>query len=393
MSDYSDYEDDFIDEEHNSSINKIKEEVTNHQKDLNFLLNKIKLRDNEILNLKTDLSNYNDKLKNKNKIIYNLQDKIKSIELNESKSSLKTNKVSLSIIEKDHTVIKKKKSQNNWSEHNTLWSPHEIEYNDLELKDIVSGGGFCVMYRGLYLKYINVAIKRIFDPKLTDKLKEEFYNEVRILSLLRHQNIVQLIGAVFKPPSLCIVTEYMKRGSLFHVLHQSNITLDLNRKLKITKDITNGLYFIHYQQIIHRDIKSYNVLVDEYLNCKICDFGMALFIKNIQNENSKHLELYSGTPQYMAMELLDQSGIPSYKSDIYAYGILLWEIWSRNVPYDGLDISMIKKKVLEKNQLVDLDLLDKNTPNIIKNIIKKSITKNIDQRISIYDIIPEIMTL
>lgn len=207
----------------------------------------------------------------------------------------------------------------------------EIKYPELTFGEEISGGGFCILYRGTWGGK-TVAIKKIFDPVLTAELMEEFSNEVAMLSELRHANIVNILASVSKPPNLCIITEYMARGSLYHVLHVSDVVLNPERIASVTSQIASAFQFIHGRGVVHRDIKSHNMLSDANLEIKVCDFGMArteAFLASQKNFTA------TGTPPYMAPELFNKS-MPSRGSDVYALGVLFWEIVSRDVPFDGM---------------------------------------------------------
>lgn len=109
---------------------------------------------------------------------------------------------------------------------------------------------------------------------------------------------------------------------------------------------------MHNLGIVHRDVKSHNVLIDEGFKVKVCDFGLAKFTADL----NKGTMQYAGTPTYMAPELFmkrqyDQS------VDVYAFGCLLWEIMNREVPFDGLDPSDIASKVIQGEKLRDYSLV------------------------------------
>lgn len=96
----------------------------------------------------------------------------------------------------------------------------EINYEELNIGEKIGQGGFAIIYRAEWL-YLPVSVKLIFDPNVTDDLLDEFNNELRMLSRLRHPNIINLIGASTKKNKLSIITEYMDNGNLFEFLHQS----------------------------------------------------------------------------------------------------------------------------------------------------------------------------
>jgi serine/threonine protein kinase len=122
-----------------------------------------------------------------------------------------------------------------------------------------------------------VAIKKIFDPRLTDELLYEIYNEIVMQSILRHPNIALLMGVMPKIPNIVIAFEYMS-GSLFNLLHlKKQVHIGMDVKLRIVRDLARVFYYMHSLGIVHRDIKSHNVLVDDSFNVKVCDFGLARF--------------------------------------------------------------------------------------------------------------------
>ena len=140
----------------------------------------------------------------------------------------------------------------------------------------ISQGGFSVIHKGT-LNGTPVAIKKIFDPRLTDELLFEIYNEIVMQSILRHPNIALLMGVMPKIPNIVITFEYMS-GSLYNLLHlKKQIKLTPEVKLRMLRDTARTFHYMHSLGIVHRDVKSHNILVDENFNIKICDFGLARF--------------------------------------------------------------------------------------------------------------------
>lgn len=103
---------------------------------------------------------------------------------------------------------------------------------------------------------------------------KEFNNELSMLSKYRHPKIVLLLGAVTVPPTLCIVMEYVKDGTLYDLLHKKKTQFSDSQKQSIALQMISVFSYLHNHGIVHRDIKSHNILIDNF-NVKICDFGLA----------------------------------------------------------------------------------------------------------------------
>lgn len=125
-------------------------------------------------------------------------------------------------------------------------------------------GGFSTIHKGRYCG-IDVAVKKIFNPNINEELMSQINNELIMLSRYRHPNIVLLIGAITVPPTLCIVMDYCREGTLYDLLHKKKTTLMQKDKGKITTQILQAISFLHKHGIVHRDIKSHNVLINSYL--------------------------------------------------------------------------------------------------------------------------------
>ena len=173
------------------------------------------------------------------------------------------------------------------------------------------------------------------------KIRSDFIMEMRQLSKLRHPNITTTMGAVMSPgEDPLLVMEYMHNGSLYDAIRNDSIDLDSRDDiLTILQDIAHGLRFLHSAkpQVIHGDLKSKNVLIDSNFRAKVCDFGMTAKAKT-----GAH-----GTPYWMAPELLLGTSTNNAMSDIYAFGILLYEVYSRRNPYEGEDYHTVIHEVCD----------------------------------------------
>ncbi len=181
---------------------------------------------------------------------------------------------------------------------------------------------------------------------MTDDLLSEISNEVRMLSILWHPNIVLLMGISTKPPNMAIIFENVQKGCLFDVLHVQKQDFDIKSWMRIARDVAKTFEFLHSSGIVHRDLKSYNILLDESFNVKVCDFGLAWFQADLNTGSMQ----FSGTPAYMAPELFMKKSY-SEKVDVFAFGTLLWELSTWEIPYDGWDAGDIKEKVCSEEKL------------------------------------------
>lgn len=131
-------------------------------------------------------------------------------------------------------------------------------------------------------------------------------------SILRHPNIALLMGVMPKIPNIVIVFEYMP-SSLYNLLHlKKQINISLDERIRIARDVARVFYYMHSLGIVHRDLKSHNILVDDHFNIKICDFGLArfkvfiIYLILFQADLGKGTMQFSGTPAYMAPELFQK---------------------------------------------------------------------------------------
>jgi len=173
------------------------------------------------------------------------------------------------------------------------------------------------------------------------KLKEEFMVEMRYLSKLRHPCITTVMGAVVdKRHEPMLVMEYMDHGSLYDLLHNDSMVIEGEIVLPILRDIAQGVRFLHAAnpQVIHGDLKAQNVLVDSKFRAKVADFGLS----------QKKRVGATGTPLWMAPELLRGESENTSMSDVYSFGIILYEVYSRSDPYEGEDHLEVLRLVADK---------------------------------------------
>ncbi|KAF9593833.1 hypothetical protein IFM89_025618 [Coptis chinensis] len=189
-------------------------------------------------------------------------------------------------------------------------------------------GGFGPVFKGLLPNGQEVAVKKL--SNVSKQGVREFTNEVKLLLRVQHRNLVTLLGCCVEGPEKMLVYEYLPNRSLdnFLFVTDKSASLDWSRRFTIITGIARGLLYLHEEapeRIIHRDIKASNILLDEQLNPKISDFGLArLFPGDDTHFNTFQI---TGTRGYIAPEYA-MHGIVSVKTDVFSYGVLVLEIVS-----------------------------------------------------------------
>ncbi|KAG6390622.1 hypothetical protein SASPL_148360 [Salvia splendens] len=209
---------------------------------------------------------------------------------------------------------------------NDVW---EIDSDLLEFEYKIAAGSNGDMYKGLYRSQ-DVAIKCFKTDSLNKDMQREFSQEVYILRKVRHKNVVQFIGSCTRPPLLCIVTEFMSGGSVYDALHKQTGVLKLPAMLKVAIDVSRGMCYLHENNIIHRDLKAANLLMDENEVVKIADFGVARVLVQ-----SGVMTAETGTYRWMAPEVIEHKPY-NHKADVFSFGVMLWELLTGKVPYAQL---------------------------------------------------------
>ncbi|KAM3382302.1 lectin-domain containing receptor kinase VI.3 [Capsicum galapagoense] len=217
--------------------------------------------------------------------------------------------------------------------------PHRFRYRDLykatrgfKDSELIGVGGFGTVYKGvLPTNGAEVAVKKISSNSLQGM--REFVAEIESLGRLRHKHLVNLQGWCKTKNDLLLVYDYVPNGSLDSLLYRQkrDIVLTWDQRFNIIKGIAAGLLYLHEewdQVVIHRDVKSSNVLIDGELNGQLGDFGLARLYDHGKNSHTTNVV---GTIGYIAPELT-RTGKASTSTDVYAYGVLLLEVASGRPP-------------------------------------------------------------
>jgi serine/threonine protein kinase len=198
---------------------------------------------------------------------------------------------------------------------------------NFDRKNMLGKGGFGEVYKGRLPDGRVVAVKKL-NGRQTTQAAEEFLTEVRLISSVRHRNLVRLLGCCKRGKKRLLVYEFMSNNSLDkHLFGEIRNALSWENRLNIIVGTARGLAYLHGEsnvRIIHRDIKCANILLDDRLHPKIADFGLAKFFPESQTHVSTRV---GGTIGYTAPEYAVHGQLTE-KADVYSYGIMVLEIVS-----------------------------------------------------------------
>jgi Legume lectin domain/Protein kinase domain len=247
--------------------------------------------------------------------------------------------------------------------------PHRLRYKDLyratkgfKETELLGSGGFGYVYKGVFPKTEEiVAIKKISNN--TRQGMREFVTEISSLGRMRHRNLVELRGWCKRNQDLLLVYEFMPNGSLDTLLFDYNnkkkTVLNWEQRLNILKGVAAGLLYLHEeweQLVLHRDVKSSNVLLGSDLNPKLGDFGLARLYEHGTNPHTTHVV---GTIGYIAPEL-SRTGKATTSSDVFSFGVVLLETVcgrrpvENNAPIDELNLLEWVRDCAEQGHLVNV---------------------------------------
>jgi len=226
-----------------------------------------------------------------------------------------------------------------------------IPPGDLKIIKRLGKGGCGKVYLAESQTLGKVALKIIF-LEGDDPIIKEFLKEAELLSQMNSPDIIRFYGISKSEKGECIVMKYAKNGSLYDYMKdlrkkKLEDTFSWDQRYKIAKSITRGLFCIHSKRVLHRDMKSLNILLTKKMKAKISDFGLS----KIKIETQKTFSsLYvsndvSGTICWKAPETFSIDNPYTHKADIYSLGIIFWEIASCQVPYEGVDEYSIMNSV------------------------------------------------
>ncbi|OIT28537.1 PREDICTED: serine/threonine-protein kinase STY8-like [Nicotiana attenuata] len=271
----------------------------------------------------------------------------------------------------------------------------EIDPSKLIIKTVIARGTFGTVHRGIY-DGLDVAVKLLDwgeegqrSQAEVSSVRAAFTQEVSVWHKLDHPNVTKFIGAAMGTPDLniqtengvigiprnlcCVVVEYLPGGTLKSFLIKSHRRkLAFKVVVQLALDLARGLNYLHSEKIVHRDVKTENMLLDRNRTLKIADFGVA----RVEASNPNDMTGETGTLGYMAPEVLN--GNPyNRKCDVYSFGICLWEIYCCDMPYPDLSFSEVTTAVVRQNLRPEIP---RCCPSSLANVMKRCWDANADKR-------------
>ncbi|KAL0424090.1 UNVERIFIED_CONTAM: LRR receptor-like serine/threonine-protein kinase HSL2 [Sesamum radiatum] len=209
----------------------------------------------------------------------------------------------------------------------------------LKSENLIGSGGSGRVYRVKLKSGQIVAAKRLWEPKGLAESEALFMSEIETLGRVRHANIVRLLFSCISDDFKVLVYNYMENGSLGDVLYgeKGGLLLDWPKRFAIAKGAAQGLAYLHHDcvpAIVHRDVKSNNILLDEEFRPKVADFGLAKILKQDSKEGDQVMSRIAGSYGYIAPEYAYTMKVTE-KSDVYSFGIVLLELITGKMPNDN----------------------------------------------------------
>jgi len=214
----------------------------------------------------------------------------------------------------------------------------EVGYDEITFEEAIGAGSFGAVYKG-HCHGQEVAIKqcKVGDEKDAQML----LREIRYLQRLRHPSLVSFLGCCSRPPHVFLLMEFMPAGSLHALLFNKKdggpprkgkgAYLSFAFKAGMALQVAEGLAYLHDLSVVHRDLKTMNIILDEQLNCKICDFGLTITLER------SHVTVRSlqGSPRYMAPEQFESNAKITEKVDLWQMGCVMMELFCLAIPFQG----------------------------------------------------------
>uniref|UniRef100_A0A8C9XN97 non-specific serine/threonine protein kinase n=1 Tax=Sander lucioperca TaxID=283035 RepID=A0A8C9XN97_SANLU len=254
----------------------------------------------------------------------------------------------------------------------------EVHSREVTIQKRIGAGSFGTVFKGKWHGDVAIKILKVTEP--TPEQLQAFKNEMQVLRKTRHVNILLFMGYMTKP-NFAIITQWCEGSSLYRHLHVTETKFDTMRRIDVARQTAQGMDYLHAKNIIHRDLKSNNIFLHEGWTVKIGDFGLAT-VKS-RWSGSQQVEQPSGSILWMAPEVIrmQDSNPYTFQSDVYGYGVVLYELMSGTLPYSIINnrdqiIFMVGRGYLSP----DLSKLSSTSPKSMKRLIIDCLKFKRDER-------------
>jgi len=254
------------------------------------------------------------------------------------------------------------------------WIVELIEKNKL------GEGGMGEVYLARHNTLGSLAAIKLLPPALTNdqEFSKRFFEEAKTQARLKHSYIAQVIDCIAENGQLFLVMEYLEGGTLADVIEKNKSGIEEKQALKWIKQVLDALNYAHQNGVIHRDIKPTNIMLDKHRDAKVLDFGIAL---EMTADRKTKTGVSIGTPHYMSPEQIRTPKRVDHRIDVYSTSIVLYEMLTGKVPFDGNSDFDIREAQVRNNPL-PLKQLNPNISPELEEIVLKGLAKDPNQRYS-----------
>jgi serine/threonine protein kinase len=243
-----------------------------------------------------------------------------------------------------------------------------------QLIEKIGRGGFSTVYLAQEIQTGNQFAIKLFEKReLADQLFTDMLKSEAIASHLQHPNILEIRKFGIFDNTSYLVTDYIAAGSLAERLSQYYWRPQLLEVLSIFKQIASALNYLQQQGVVHRDVKPGNILIDYENRCYLSDFGVATLIEKLYGST-----IVVGTPEYMAPEIIRSPELATGKTDIYSFGVVMYQILNGQLPFEGNSAKKFMQAHLQEQPLP----MGAEVPRQVAELVELCLSKDPEDRIS-----------
>eukprot|EP01095_Lingulamoeba_sp_RSL-Kostka_P015906 TRINITY_DN749_c4_g1_i1.p1 TRINITY_DN749_c4_g1~~TRINITY_DN749_c4_g1_i1.p1 ORF type:complete len:554 (-),score=165.32 TRINITY_DN749_c4_g1_i1:219-1880(-) len=297
------------------------------------------------------------------------------------------------LLKEEDLEIKENESEKEAKEKLDDLCEWKVKNNEIKILKKLGSGKSAKVYKGLYRDQ-DVAVK-VLKPVIDTKELSNFKGELDIMSSVNSPYVVKFYGGCLQP-RICMLMEYCSRGSLYHVMNDETVKMDWNLAIKFIQHSVLGVAALHSLNppVVHRDLKSLNLLVNQNMDVKVCDFGLSRF--NPESLDDSTLQKVRGTYAYTAPEIYFGKKY-THKSDVFSLSIVIWEIMMRL--YKG---EYVRPYAEYPNLRIDFQIIifsakknkrptiPENCPDFIQDLITECWSKEPDDRPSCSELVQKL---